>query len=132
MSPGLTQARTRAAVTVLAEWAVNTGRGGGEINIPLNIPLAGLSGLKHRVVCPLYTVIWWQAGRQAAATRGGKSKKGGDSWSTSCTIILKHHRERTREAASASAAAGERGEWIYGPLDFFFFGSESTGKSLCG
>lgn len=67
---------------------------------------------------PLYCNL--VAGRQAAATRGGKSKKGGDSWSTSCTIILKHHRERTREAAAAAGAAGETGEWIYGPLDFFF------------
>lgn len=89
-----TRTRARTIITVLAEWTSNT-RG---INIPLNIPLAGLSSLKPREVS-CYFVFWWQQ----QPTRGGKSKKGGDSWLTSCTIIFRHHRERTREAAAAGA-----------------------------
>lgn len=125
---------TRVVVTVLAEW-LGVWRG-DQHSIKHSSRGTALPETSRSFLTAtfffffpfLFFLFYFGGSRRQRATRGnkpgevGKSKKGGDAWVTSCTRILKHHREGTREAPCCSS--GEDG-WIYDTLDLSF----SIGKT---
>lgn len=123
----LSHRRTRTVVTVLAEWT-NNKRGGG-VNIPLKIPLAGPSRLKHREVS-CYFVFWWQ---QAASSSSNPWRQVQERWRLLVNFLHNNLEAPPREELGGGCrCCWGKDEWIYGSL-CFFSGSESTKKKpLCG